>query len=44
MVLRQRLKDKPALARATAEKADPTALDRALKVAARAKEVSQPDS
>ncbi|SFV16185.1 hypothetical protein SAMN02799631_06324 [Methylobacterium sp. 174MFSha1.1] len=40
MVLRQRLKYKPALARATTKKADPTALDQALKVAARAKEVS----
>ncbi|WP_162501637.1 integrase core domain-containing protein, partial [Methylobacterium crusticola] len=43
MVLRQRLKDKPALARATAKQADPAALERALKVVADVKEVSQPD-
>ncbi len=34
MVLHQRLKDKPALARTAAKKADPAALDRALKVVA----------
>ena len=44
MVLHQRLKDKPALTRTAAKKADPAALDRALKVVAGAKEVSQPDS
>jgi transposase InsO family protein len=44
MVLHQRLKDKPALARTAAKKADPAALDRALKVVADAKEVSQPDT
>jgi hypothetical protein len=44
MVLHQRLKDKPALARAAAKKADPAILDRALKVVADAKEVSQPDT
>ncbi len=43
MVLHQRLKDKPALARTAAKKADPAALDRTLKVVADAKEVSQPD-
>ncbi|GJD65937.1 IS481 family transposase ISBxe4 [Methylobacterium frigidaeris] len=44
MVLHQRLKDKPGLARAAAKKADLAILDRALKVVADAKEVSQPDS
>jgi len=44
MVLHQRLKDKPALARTAAKKADPGALDRALKVVADAKKVSQPAS
>jgi transposase InsO family protein len=43
MVLHQHLKDKPALARTAAKKADPAALDHALKVVADAKEVSQPD-
>lgn len=43
-VLHQRLKDKPALARMVDKKADLDALDRALKVVADAKEVSQPDN
>ncbi|WP_425375150.1 hypothetical protein [Methylobacterium nonmethylotrophicum] len=44
MVLHQRRKDKPVMARDGAKIADPTALDRALKVAAGANEVSRPDS
>lgn len=44
MVLHQRLKDKPALARDAARTPDPAALDRALKVVADAKEVSQSDT
>ena len=43
-VLRERLKAKPELAKPVAKLPDPDALPKALKVAARAKEVSHPDS
>ena len=44
IVLRERLKAKPELAKPAAKPPDPDALPKALKVAARAKEVSHPDS
>jgi transposase InsO family protein len=44
IVLRERLKAKPELAKPAAKPPDPEALPKALKVAARAKEVSHPDS
>jgi hypothetical protein len=43
-VLRERLKAKPELAKPVTKPPDPEALPKALKVAARAKEVSHPDS
>jgi len=44
MVLRERLKAKPELAKPVTKPPDPEALPKALKVAARAKEVSHPDT
>jgi hypothetical protein len=44
MVLRERLKAKPELAKPVTKPPDPDALPKALKVAADAKEVSHPDS
>lgn len=44
MILRQRLKDKPDLASPSSRPTDPAAIERALKIAAAANEVSQPDS
>jgi transposase InsO family protein len=44
MVLRERLKAKPELAKPVTKPPDPDALPKALKVVARAKEVSHPDN
>ena len=44
MVLRQRPEDKPDWASPPSRPTDPTAIERALEIAAAAKEVSQPDT